>query len=79
MLGRVMGLMNSVAWAAAPLGYLLAGRLYEVAGPAVTFGVFGLLLTAASLVLLAVPGLRELDDLPTMSWSEPDLPGMSGR
>jgi MFS family permease len=66
MLGRVMGLMNSVAWAAAPLGYLLAGWLYQAAGPAVTFGVFGLLLTGASLVLFAVPRLRELDDLPTM-------------
>lgn len=64
MLGRIMGLLGGVAFAAAPAGYALAGWLYEAVGPAVTFGVFGMLLVAASLALLAVPALRELDALP---------------
>ncbi len=77
MLGRVMGLINAVAWTAAPIGYLLAGWLYEAWGPAVTFGVCGAILTVASVSLLAVRPIRGLDSLP-LSPPEPALADRTG-
>jgi MFS family permease len=64
MLGRVNGLIGGLAFALAPLGYLLAGLVYAAVGPGPTlYGLGGGLLLAA-LVLIASPAVGELDHLP---------------
>jgi MFS family permease len=70
LLGRITGLIGSVAFAAAPLGYVVAGWSYEAAGPAVTMGLLGGLLVVASLALALVPAVRLLDRLPAQPPAE---------
>lgn len=67
MRGRVFGAITAGAWAAMPLGVLLAGYLLEWAGLRSTLLVAGAcyLLTTAS--LLFNPALREMDARPATS------------
>ena len=62
--GRVVGVMGSLAYAAGPLGLIVAGPLADTAGLETTF--FGLALPMLVLGVVAVflPALRELDRPP---------------
>lgn len=62
--GRVVGVMTSLAYAAGPLGLLLAGPLTEAAGLKATFFALALPILLAGLVCVRLPSLRELDREP---------------
>lgn len=62
--GRVTGIMSSAAYAAGPLGYLIAGPLIEAIGVQATFMTMALLLLATTLASLFMSALKELDDAP---------------
>lgn len=62
--GRVVGVMASMAYAAGPLGLLLAGPLTDAAGLQVTFFALALPILVVGLVCIRVPSLRELDRQP---------------
>jgi MFS family permease len=62
--GRVIGVMGSAAYAAGPLGYLVAGPLIEWLGVQRTFLVLALLLLAVTVTAAFLPALRGLDDAP---------------
>ncbi len=70
MRGRVVGVMGSAAYAAGPLGYLIAGPLVEAWGPQPVFIFMTSLLLLASLSTLFMPVLKHLDDAP--------VPGSAG-
>lgn len=59
--GRVVGVMGSLAYAAGPLGLILAGPLADAAGLHATFLALSLPMLALGLVAVFLPGLRELD------------------
>ncbi|MBO0679662.1 MFS transporter [Mycolicibacterium sp. S2-37] len=59
--GRVVGVMGSLAYAAGPLGLVVAGPLADGAGLHVTFLALSLPMLALGLVAVALPALRELD------------------
>ncbi|WKG02006.1 MFS transporter [Mycolicibacterium sp. HK-90] len=59
--GRVVGVMGSLAYAAGPLGLILAGPLADAAGLHATFLALSLPMLLLGLVALALPALRELD------------------
>ncbi|MHA3020049.1 MFS transporter [Mycobacterium sp. BMJ-28] len=59
--GRVVGVMGSLAYAAGPLGLLLAGPLADTAGLHATFLALSLPMLAIGVVAVALPSLRELD------------------
>lgn len=59
--GRVVGVMTSVAYAAGPAGYLLAGPLVEAFGPRGAFLAMASALLAVVLVVVPTRALRELD------------------
>ena len=59
--GRVVGLITSVAYAAGPAGYLVAGPLINAVGLQTAFLLFAAGLVAVGLGSFAVPGLRGLD------------------
>ncbi|MDX1875482.1 MFS transporter [Mycolicibacterium sp. 120266] len=59
--GRVVGVMGSLAYAAGPLGLLLAGPLADSAGLHATFLALSLPMLAIGVVAVALPSLRELD------------------
>jgi MFS family permease len=61
--GRVIGVLTSVAYAAGPLGLLVAGPLVDALGVRPTSLLFAGLLLAVALVCFAVPALRQLDGL----------------
>lgn len=61
MRGRVVGVMTSTAYAAGPLGYLLAGPLIDRLGVRTTFFVLAAPVVVVAAVCLALPVLRELD------------------
>ncbi|HZU47927.1 MAG TPA: MFS transporter [Mycobacterium sp.] len=61
--GRVFGVMTSLAYAAGPLGFMLAGPLTDAAGLRTTFLVLAIPMTVIGLVSLPLPSLRELDRL----------------
>lgn len=65
--GRVVGVMTSVAYAAGPLGFTLAGPLTDAAGLQTTFLALAIPMTAIGLVSLGLPSLRELDQSPMQS------------
>ncbi|MGE0817962.1 MAG: MFS transporter [Candidatus Nanopelagicales bacterium] len=65
--GRVVGVMGSAAYAAGPLGYLLAGPLVQAWGPQPVFLLMTSLLLVVSVATAFLPVLRHLDD--------PALPG----
>lgn len=62
MRGRVVGVMGSAAYAAGPLGYLVAGPLIEAWGPQPVFILMTSLLLVVSVATAFLPVLRHLDD-----------------
>lgn len=62
--GRVTGVMTSLAFAAGPLGLLLAGPLTDAAGLSVTFFALALPILVTGLLCIRLPSLRELDRAP---------------
>ncbi len=68
--GRVVGVMGSAAYAAGPLGYLVAGPLIEAWGPQPVFLLMTSLLLVVSVSTAFMPVLRHLDD--------PAVPGSAG-
>ena len=62
--GRVVGVMGSLAYAAGPLGLILAGPLADSAGLGATFFALALPMVALGIVACALPSLRELDRTP---------------
>ena len=62
--GRVVGVMGSLAYAAGPLGLILAGPLADAAGLGATFFALSLPMVLLGIVALVLPSLRELDAEP---------------
>ena len=62
--GRVVGVMGSLAYAAGPLGLILAGPLADSAGLKATFFALSLPMMVLGLVALRLPSLRDLDNAP---------------
>jgi MFS family permease len=62
--GRVVGVMTSLAFAAGPLGLLLAGPLTDAAGLQAAFFALALPILVTGLVCIRLPSLRELDRAP---------------
>jgi H+ antiporter protein len=62
--GRVVGVMGSLAYAAGPLGLILAGPLADSAGLKATFFALSLPMIVLGLVALRLPSLRDLDNAP---------------
>lgn len=59
--GRVVGVMGSLAYAAGPLGLLLAGPLADAAGLQTTFLALSLPMLLLGVVAIGLPSLRDLD------------------
>jgi H+ antiporter protein len=59
--GRVVGVMGSLAYAAGPLGLVVAGPLADAAGLHTTFLALSLPMLVLGLVALTLPALRQLD------------------
>lgn len=59
--GRVVGVMGSLAYAAGPLGLIVAGPLADTAGLHVTFLALSIPMLVLGLAALFLPALRELD------------------
>jgi H+ antiporter protein len=59
--GRVVGVMGSLAYAAGPLGLIVAGPLADAAGLHVTFLALSLPMLLLGLVVVFLPALRALD------------------
>jgi len=64
--GRVVGVMGSAAYAAGPLGYLVAGPLVEAWGAQAVFVLFTALLLVVSVATAFLPALHRLDDPPVL-------------
>ncbi|AKN16498.1 hypothetical protein MHAE_11113 [Mycobacterium haemophilum DSM 44634] len=64
--GRVVGVMTSLAFAAGPLGLLLAGPLTDAAGLRAAFLALALPIVVTGLVCVGLPSLRELDHAPEL-------------
>lgn len=64
LLGRLTGLFNGLSFALAPVGYLVAGALYGIAGPQWTLALFGAGLVIGALLILPRPATRLIDSLP---------------
>lgn len=72
--GRVVGAIGGAAYAAGPLGYLIAGPLVQSVGVQATLFALGVALVAACAIGAALPVLRGLDDRPLVrSTIYPDL------
>lgn len=69
--GRVVGVMTSLAYAAGPLGLLLAGQLTDAAGLHATFLALALPIVCTGLVAIRLPALRELDLAPQADIDRP--------
>lgn len=63
--GRVVGVMGSLAYAAGPLGLIVAGPLADAAGLHATFLALSLPMLVLGLIAIFLPALRELDRPPT--------------
>lgn len=59
--GRVVGVMGSLAYAAGPLGLVVAGPLADAAGLHVTFLALSLPMLLLGVVSVFLPALRDLD------------------
>ncbi|MCX2930826.1 MFS transporter [Mycobacterium sp. CVI_P3] len=59
--GRVVGVMTSMAYAAGPIGFTLAGPLVDTFGLKVTFLVLAVPILVIGLTCPWIPALRELD------------------
>lgn len=64
--GRVVGVMGSLAYAAGPLGLIVAGPLADSAGLHVTFLALALPMLLLGIIAVFLPALRELDCPPTV-------------
>ncbi|KUI47132.1 MFS transporter [Mycobacterium sp. GA-1199] len=64
--GRVVGVMGSLAYAAGPLGLIIAGPLADSAGLHVTFLALALPMLLLGIIAVFLPALRELDRPPTV-------------
>ena len=62
--GRVVGVMGSLAYAAGPLGLIVAGPLADAAGLHATFLALSLPMLALGLLAVFLPALRHLDRTP---------------
>ncbi len=62
--GRVVGVMGSLAYAAGPLGLIVAGPLADAAGLHVTFLALSLPMLLLGVVAIFLPALRHLDRSP---------------
>jgi len=62
--GRVVGVMGSLAYAAGPLGLILAGPLADAAGLQTTFLALSVPMLVVGLIAVALPSLRDLDRTP---------------
>jgi MFS family permease len=62
MRGRVVGVMTSMAYAAGPVGFMLAGPLVDAFGLKAAFLALALPILAIALLCPWIPGLRELDE-----------------
>src|SRR5690242_20144650 len=62
--GRVVGVMGSLAYAAGPLGLVLAGPLADAAGLHATFLALSLPMLVLGVAAVFLPGLRDLDRPP---------------
>ena len=62
--GRVVGVMGSLAYAAGPLGLIVAGPLADAAGLRTTFLALSLPMLVIGLLALGLKSLRELDRTP---------------
>ena len=63
--GRVVGVMGSLAYAAGPLGLVLAGPLADAAGMHATFLALALPMLLLGVVAVFLPALRDLDRDPS--------------
>ncbi|MGC4193129.1 MAG: MFS transporter [Thermomicrobiales bacterium] len=61
--GRVIGVMSSLAYAAGPLGYLVAGPLIDHLGLRKAFILLAVLITVVAIAGLLVRSLHDLDTL----------------
>ena len=62
--GRVVGVMGSLAYAAGPLGLIIAGPLADSAGLQVTFLALSLPMLVIGVIAVFMSSLRELDRTP---------------
>ncbi len=62
--GRVVGVMGSLAYAAGPLGLIVAGPLADAAGLHATFLALSLPMLLLGVIAVFLPALRELDRAP---------------
>lgn len=60
--GRVVGVMGSLAYAAGPLGLIIAGPLADTAGLQTTFLALSIPMLALGMVAVFLPALRDLDE-----------------
>jgi MFS family permease len=63
--GRVVGVMTSLAYAAGPIGFMLAGPLADAFGLPTTFLALAVPMIMIGLVALRLQSLHELDASPT--------------
>jgi MFS family permease len=70
--GRVVGVMGSLAYAAGPLGLVLAGPLADAAGLHATFLALSLPMLVLGVAAVFLPGLRDLDRPPAGAVGETD-------
>ena len=59
--GRVVGVMGSLAYAAGPLGLIVAGPLADASGLHATFLALSLPMLLLGVIAVFLPALRELD------------------
>jgi MFS family permease len=62
MRGRVVGVMTSMAYAAGPVGFMLAGPLADAFGLTPAFLALALPILVIALLCPWIPALRELDE-----------------
>jgi len=62
MRGRVVGVMTSMAYAAGPVGFMLAGPLVDAFGLTTAFLALALPILVIALLCPWIPALRELDE-----------------
>lgn len=62
--GRVVGVMGSLAYAAGPVGLIIAGPLADSGGLHVTFLALSLPMLLLGVIAIFLPALRELDRVP---------------
>lgn len=72
--GRVVGVMTSMAYAAGPVGFMLAGPLVDMFGLQTTFLALAVPIVIVGLLCPWLPALRELDSpaLDSPALGEPD-------